>query len=658
MKKPASLGVPTIPMGNERHYILGTAGHIDHGKSSLVRVLTGTDPDRLPEEQRRGVTIELGFAHLSLEDDSESGGTLELGIVDVPGHADFVNNMMAGVGGMDVALFVVAADDGWMPQSEEHLHILTFLGIERCVVALTKADLAEDLDFSVEFVRDSLQGTILEKSPVVPVSSVTGQGIEELKAALYAQLLPAPSPGDFGKPLLPVDRAFSVKGIGTVVTGTLSGGSLQVGDKLLLQPDGLVAHVRAIQNHSQSVEGVGPGMRTALNVPELQVSSRDRLGVSRGNLLTNTQAGAPADTININMVRLSREIPGQSATRRDLPSGRRVRVHHGSGSTGARIHFIESRSISPGQGMLAQLRLDEARFMMVGDRVVIRDWSGEATLGGGVVLDADASRRRLRNEEQVEFLRQRAESPDDLAVLLTSVLERDALIDLSAIKSRLKFSDEEVELAAAKLLADEIACEIGHHLAAASWWDELLACGASLVGAFHKANPDLPGLPLEDLRQSLLLKLPRADLFDLLMEHLGKRGVAQRGTIVAEEAFNPTLAEDIRGAAESIEQALKQEPLNPPGRAELVSDPSSRRALAFLLRSGTVIELSDKVVILNASYQQACGEVLDYLQDHGQATASDLRQHLDTSRRVMMPLLERMDAEGKTRRNGDYRTTG
>ena len=645
-------------MGNERHYILGTAGHIDHGKSSLVRVLTGTDPDRLPEEQRRGVTIELGFAHLSLEDDSESGGTLELGIVDVPGHADFVNNMMAGVGGMDVALFVVAADDGWMPQSEEHLHILTFLGIERCVVALTKADLAEDLDFSVEFVRDSLQGTILEKSPVVPVSSVTGQGIEELKAALYAQLLPAPSPGDFGKPLLPVDRAFSVKGIGTVVTGTLSGGSLQVGDKLLLQPDGLVAHVRAIQNHSQSVEGVGPGMRTALNVPELQVSSRDRLGVSRGNLLTNTQAGAPADTININMVRLSREIPGQSATRRDLPSGRRVRVHHGSGSTGARIHFIESRSISPGQGMLAQLRLDEARFMMVGDRVVIRDWSGEATLGGGVVLDADASRRRLRNEEQVEFLRQRAESPDDLAVLLTSVLERDALIDLSAIKSRLKFSDEEVELAAAKLLADEIACEIGHHLAAASWWDELLACGASLVGAFHKANPDLPGLPLEDLRQSLLLKLPRADLFDLLMEHLGKRGVAQRGTIVAEEAFNPTLAEDIRGAAESIEQALKQEPLNPPGRAELVSDPSSRRALAFLLRSGTVIELSDKVVILNASYQQACGEVLDYLQDHGQATASHLRQHLDTSRRVMMPLLERMDAEGKTRRNGDYRTTG
>ena len=645
----------TIPMGNERHYILGTAGHIDHGKSSLVQALTGTDPDRLPEERRRGVTIELGFAHLSLEDGSGSGGMIELGIVDVPGHADFVNNMMAGVGGMDVALFVVAADDGWMPQSEEHLHILTFLGIDRCVVALTKADLAEDLEFSVEFVRDSLQGTILENSPLVPVSSVTGQGMEELKAALCAQLSSAPPPGDFGKPLLPVDRAFSVKGIGTVVTGTLSGGSLQVGDKLLLQPDGLTAHVRAIQNHSQSVEQAGPGMRTALNLPELQVSTRDRLGVRRGTLLTAPEAGGAADTVNINMLRLSREIPGQSATRRGLPSGRRVRVHHGSGSAGARIYFIEGREISPGQSMLAQLRLDEPRFMMVGDHVVIRDWSGEATLGGGIVLEADASRRGLRNEEQVEFLRQRARLPDDLEVLLGSALGRDALVDLSEMKLRLKFSSEEVEVAAQGLLEDGVACEIGPHLAAASWWEELLTRAANLVGAFHKTNPDLPGLPLEDLRQSLLVKLPRADLFDLVMEHLDKRGVTQRGTIVAEEAFSPTLAEDIRGAAESIEKVLGQEPLNPPGRTELASDPSSRRALAFLLRSGVVIELSDKVVILDTSYRQACGEVLDYLKDHGQATASDLRQHLDTSRRVMMPLLERMDAEGKTLRNGDYR---
>ena len=248
-------------MSEQRHFILGTAGHIDHGKSSLVRALTGTDPDRLPEEKLRGVTIELGFAHLTLDTPE---AVYELGIVDVPGHADFVNNMVAGVGGMDVVLFVVAADDGWMPQSEEHLHILTFLGVKRCVVALTKADLAEDLDFSIAFVSDGLQGTILENAPIIPVSSITGEGIDQLRAELIAQLADAPPVPDYGKPVLPVDRAFSVKGIGTVVTGTLSGGSLSVGNSLILHPDGVEAHVRGIQNHSRAVDTAYPGMRTAL----------------------------------------------------------------------------------------------------------------------------------------------------------------------------------------------------------------------------------------------------------------------------------------------------------------------------------------------------------------------------------------------------------
>ena len=646
----------TIAMSSERHYIIGTAGHIDHGKSSLVRALTGIDPDRLPEEQRRGVTIELGFAHLTLTDDSEEETVFELGIVDVPGHADFVNNMVAGVGGMDVALFVVAADDGWMPQSEEHLHILTFLGVQRCVVALTKSDLAEDLDFSIEFVRDSLRDTILENAPIVPVSSVTGEGIEQLRTALCSQLVSAPPVADFGKPLLPVDRAFSVKGIGTVVTGTLSGGPLGMGDGLTLQPDGLAAHVRAIQNHSQSVETAHPGMRTALNLPELQVSTRDRSGVRRGTLLTGVHAGPPADTINISMQRLSREIPGQLATRRDLPSGRRVRVHHGSGSTGARIYFIEGRSISPGQTMLAQLRLDEPRFMMVGDHVVLRDCSGEATVGGALVLDADASRRRLRNEEQVCFLRQRAEAPGNLSVLLTSALERDSLVDLAELKLRLRFSDGEIDEVVEELLTGGVACEVGSHLAAASWWEGLLTRASSLVGAFHRKNADLPGLHLEDLRQSVLDGLPHPGLFDLVVQHLGERGIIQRGTILAEEAFTPALSDDIRAAAEKIEQALRREPLSPPGRAELATGSSSQRALSFLIRSGTATELSDKVIILTETYDQACEQILGFLQSQGQATASDLRQHLDTSRRVIMPLLERMDTEGKTRRSGDYRT--
>lgn len=643
-------------MSSKQHYILGTAGHIDHGKSSLVRALTGTDPDRLPEEQRRGVTIELGFAHLTLPDSARPEGVLELGIVDVPGHADFVNNMVAGVGGMDVALFVVAADDGWMPQSEEHLHILTFLGVERAVVALTKSDLAEDLEFSLEFVRDELKGTILEDAAIVPVSSTTGDGIDVLREALCAQLASAPPVVDFGKPALPVDRAFSVKGIGTVVTGTLSGGALKVGDQLLLQPSGLTTHVRAIQNHSAAVELAGPGMRTALSVPDLQVATRERPGVRRGTLLTAPTAAPPHDTINIEVRRLEREIPGQLGTRRDLPSGRRVRVHHGSGVIGARMFLLEKKSVSPGGRALAQLRLDEEHAMMVGDRLVIRDWSGEATVGGGVILDAAASRKKIASAEQIRFLNRRAAAIGDLSELLGSAVERDRLVDLAGLKSRLRFSDEQVnEAVGAQQAAGKIG-KISSFLCDRTWWDGLLERAHNLVGAYHKKHADLPGLPLEDLRHGIAPSLPDPGIFDVLIENLEKRGVSQCGTILAEDCFTPALEDEVRMAADNIEKALSVNPMNPPGRAELSPCTNSRRALSFLVRSGAAIELAEKVIILAEQHERACEIVLSFLKEHGRATASDLRQHLGTSRRVIMPLLERMDSEGKTKRDGDYRT--
>lgn len=644
-------------MSSHKHFILGTAGHIDHGKSSLVRVLTGTDPDRLPEEQRRGVTIELGFAHLALPDPDTPDSVFELGIVDVPGHADFVNNMVAGVGGMDVALFVVAADDGWMPQSEEHLHILSYLGIERAVIALTKADLAEDLEFSAEFVRECLVGSPFEGTPIIPVSSIERTGIEELRSELVARLRGATLPPDFGKALLPIDRAFTVKGIGTVVTGTLSGGQLRVGDRLVLQPDGTAAHVRSIQNHSASVEQACPGMRTALNLPELPVAARKRLGARRGALLTWPEAGAPSDTLNIQMERLDREIPGQPGTRRSLPSGRRVRVHHGSGAVGARLFLVEdTRSIAPGERMLAQLRLDEPRFMMVGDRVVLRDWSGETTLGGGTVLEAEASRRGLRNDSQVSFLEERRDHPGDLGGLLHSALARDALVDVTQLAGRLRFSPEEVDSAVAQLVENGVAHRLGARLASADWWEALLVDATNRVEAYHKKNSDLPGLPLGDLRKAIVGRLPEESLFDDLLASLDTRGIRQHGTVVARADFQPALPDEIRKAAAGIEQALGMDPLNPPGRAELAADSETRRALSFLVRSGSALELTDKVVLLTATYEEACERIVAHLKAQGQATASDLRQQLGTSRRIIMPLLERMDAEGRTQRNGDFRT--
>lgn len=642
-------------MSDARHFILGTAGHIDHGKSSLVRALTGTNPDRLPEEQRRGVTIELGFAHLTL-DDPDHGQRYELGIVDVPGHADFINNMVAGVGGMDLALFVVAADDGWMPQSEEHLHILSFLGIKRGIIALTKADLTDDLEFAEAFVRDSLQGSTLEEAPIIPVSSTTGTGIEELRACLAAELAQTPPPPNFGKPLLPVDRAFTVKGIGTVITGTLNGGNLRVGDRLTLQPEGLEAHVRSLQNHSQPIDEAEPGMRVALNLPELPLAQRGRPGVRRGMLLTSPQPGERSETVNVEVTRLNREIPGQNLTKKPLPSGRRVRVHHGSGSTGARLFLMEERELAPGNTQLAQLRFDDPHFLMVGDHLVLRDWSGEATVGGARVLETLASRKGIRNDDHLNFLRQRASNTEDVGALLDSALQRDHYLDLASIENHLRASADELKSAVQALLDQKGAYELGEKLAAASWWDEILTRACDLIGAYHKKNADLPGLPLSDLRQALAPRLPEERLMDRLLEHLEERGVTQLGTVLAESSFTPRLPDEIKAAAETIQQALSQEPLNPPGRGELADDTNSRRALSFLIRSGTALELNDKVLVLTTAYRQACEQILEFIGRAGRATASDIRQELGTTRRVVMPLLERMDSEGLTRRDGDYRT--
>src|SRR6266403_1395559 len=270
-----------------KRFILATAGHVDHGKSALVRALTGTDPDRLPEEKLRGITIELGFAELELR---MRDALLSIGIVDVPVHEDFVKNMVAGVGSIDLALFVVAADDGWMPQTEEHLQILTYLGVNRSVVALTKIDLIQDEHRAIAAIHDKLRDTPFADAPIVPTSVVTGRGLQDLKAAFEHVLTGTPSPRDIGKPRLPVDRVFTLRGIGTVVTGTLTGGTLRRGQSVAIQPSGNIARIRNIQSHNRDVQLSVPGTRTALNLSDIDASE----DVRRGDVVTLTELGGPS----------------------------------------------------------------------------------------------------------------------------------------------------------------------------------------------------------------------------------------------------------------------------------------------------------------------------------------------------------------------------
>lgn len=641
-------------MPEAHHAILGTAGHIDHGKSSLVRALSGTDPDRLPEEKKRGVTIELGFAHLSLPD-VDNDATYELGIVDVPGHTDFVGNMVAGVGGMNLALFAVAADDGWMPQSEEHLQILHYLGVPRIVIALTKADLSEDIEFACEFVRESIKNSPYAEAPIVPVSSHTSAGMDELKATLVRELRDLPRTPDYGKPVLPVDRAFTIKGMGTVITGTLLGGKLHVGDVLACHRGAEEAHVRSIQNHSRSVETALPGMRTALNLPDFQVGSRKKLGIHRGSILVAPGTGAPSDTLDVHLTRLARPIPGQPETGKPLRSSQQVRVHYGSGSVGARILFGEGQSLAPGESGVAQLRLEDPLFTMMGDRLVIRDWSGRATMAGGVILDPVAKRRGFRTSVTQNHLGRLASVIDDPSAAILEKLSHVHLLSAAALSQRLKLSPEAFQLLVQQLTNDGGLVPLAGKLAHAGWWQNAMARAKELVEDFHKANPDLAGLPLQDFRQALTKSSLPPEVIPLLEEALAADGYPGTGTNIARAGFTPGLPDDLAAPVQEIEEKLAATPLNPPGYAELGQSSPHRRAIAFLVRIGRVVKFDDKAVLLTSARDEARARVLAYLDTHGKATASELRQHLDSTRRIVMPLLEEMDAEGLTRRDGDHR---
>ncbi|MDB4517869.1 selenocysteine-specific translation elongation factor, partial [Akkermansiaceae bacterium] len=487
-----------------RNFIIGTAGHIDHGKSTLVQTLTGTNPDRLPEEKERGVTIELGFAHFSLPIPNTQSDTFEIGVVDVPGHADFVNNMVAGVGSIDLAIFIVAADDSWMPQSEEHLQILTYLGIKNFIVALTKADLVDDLEFVTEILADDLQGTALEGAPIIPVSAPTGLGIDELKGAIANTLSDAADPRDFEQPRLAVDRAFSPKGVGTVVTGTLTGGKLAVGTQLTAYPSGLKTHVRSIQNHSASLDEAVPGMRTALNLPDLPLSAKGKKGVSRGHLLVGGNPGEATLEIDVEITRARRPIPGQTGTQRPLKSNHRIFVHHGSGRTQARVLFPEDIVLNPGDTSIAQLRFDHPIHTLAGERLVIRELSGEATLAGAIVLDPHPTRRQFRSVQRQSFLHARAEAPNDLQGLLRTHLERDHFVPTHVLNQSLPFSDAEVKAALKKLTkANEIVARGEKHFAYASYWKELFKKASKAVQDYHLSHPDHVGMSTDLLKKNL-----------------------------------------------------------------------------------------------------------------------------------------------------------
>jgi len=643
---------------SDRHFIIGTAGHIDHGKSSLIEALTGTNPDRLPEEKARGMTIELGFAQLTVPSAANPGQNLRLGVIDVPGHADFVKNMVAGVGSLDLAIFIVAADDGWMPQTEEHYQILHYLQVEHAIVALTKIDIAEDFELALEDVRENLLGGPWENAPVIPVSSHTGAGLDQLRLKIAEILDAQPPKKDAGKPRIPVDRAFSLKGIGTVAAGTLINGSLSVGAEVIIQPSGAPAHIRAAQSHNQQVQTVGPGTRTAVNLSGVGVRDPKSTGkevVGRGDIITLPELGKSVLAIDVLITKSERGIRGIKQSTRPLRTGREVMFHYGSAACRARIHFRGRRSLDPGESAVAEIRFYEPVFVFVGDRFVLRDASLGATLAGGVVLDEDANRRAFRKDFQGAFLEARKDKVHDLEVLLRSQMIRDKACHLSRLLARTVFSRDEIREKTAQLIGEGFLVRHGDWIFEAAWWRKVSRVAAEKIDQSHREHPDQLGLPLRDLRAMMAPELPSPKFFDLMLSGLLAANYTKSGANIRRVDHIPRLPPELIQAGERVRKKLRFDLINPPNKGEAAATPEEEKALRFLTLIGEVVDLDPKTVIARDGYELIKNQITGYLKQHGKATASELRQHTNTVRRILMPLLEMLDAEKVTRRDGDNR---
>jgi selenocysteine-specific elongation factor len=640
----------------EKQFIVATAGHVDHGKSTLVKALTGVDPDRLPEEKSRGITIELGFAELNLA--GPGGEQFHLGIVDVPGHEDFVRNMIAGVGSIDLALLVVAADDGWMPQTEEHLQILTYLGVKRAVVALTKSDIADPAKAEAE-IRDQLRGSAFADSPIIRTSfsylnltGLTGQVPQEtialLKTALTTELSQLQPQRDIGKPRLFVDRAFTLRGIGTVVTGTLTGGTLSRGETVTIQPKNITARIRSIQSHGREIETACPGSRTALNLADVGIGFGQNT-VARGDVIAPPDLGPTADVLNV-LIDRSARLKRDVSTAKPIKNRSSVYIHHGTARTVAKIVLSDKDALNSGESETAELRLASPLFAFVGDRFVLRDPSERYTIAGGVVLNV---RHDVAKKPDRELFRKLAMSPDAVELFVLSEVTRAGTVETSNLLRQSNFSAEEVAVAVERL-SKAGAIFVGNGIATdAGAWQALTDRARNLIDRFHANTPDQRGIELSDLRVSL--DKPELNLFETVVQALCENGFVRHGSRIARRNYRTELPVEIRSAAEEIRARLAAKPFDPPSRNEIVKVPHGQQALRFLLEQDEAISLGDDVVLLKDASARMQKIVTHFIATKGPATASQLRQTLGSSRRVVIPFLEHLDRMGVTQRVGDSR---
>jgi selenocysteine-specific elongation factor len=616
-------------------HVIGTAGHVDHGKSTLVQALTGIDPDRLIEEKEREMTIDLGFAWLTLGDE-------EVGVIDVPGHRDFIENMLAGVGGIDLALLVIAADEGVMPQTREHLAILDLLEVGRGIVALTKVDVVDDpewLEMVTIEVADILESTALAGSPIIPVSARTGQGLEQLKQVLSDSLLAVAPRTDIGRPRLPIDRVFTLPGFGTVVTGTLIDGRLISGTVVEIQPGRLSARIRGLQTHKTKKDAVYPGSRVAINL-----SGVDREKLWRGQVVTIPNSLRETKLLDV----AYRHLANNDAP---IRHNSEVKLFIGAADVLARARIIGRDEIAPGDIGWLQLVLDSAVAVARGDKLILRRPSPGATLGGGQVLDPFPARRYRRfKPDVVERFQTLAQgSPEEL---LLAVLHRHGPLTMKDLSDKTGLEQNDIRSVVDTLQQSGLALKIGHQFVAAANWSKMQDQALGFLDRFHTENPYRLGMEREALRSRLKIS---KDILNHLVSTLSETSrVIENGTLLhlASHAIRFTAEEE--RAINTLLERLDREGVNSPGVKEcktIIGEP----IYFALLESGKINQLNEEVVYSASTYQSLMDRLIAYLEQRETVTAAEIRDLLGTSRKYAIALLEHLDEKQVTRRVGDSR---
>jgi len=629
--------------------VIGTAGHVDHGKSTLVKALTGIDPDRLKEEQQRAMTIDLGFAWLTLP----SGESV--GVVDVPGHIDFIKNMLAGVGGIDAALFVIAADEGVMPQTREHLAILDLLEIPRGVIAVTKIDMIDDEDW-LELIQadiaETMTGTVLANAPIIPVSALRGTGLKTLIQTLDQLLAQAPPRPNRGRPRLPIDRVFSMSGFGTVVTGTLLDGQLQVGQEVEILPQGLKTRVRGLQSHKKSVELAQPGSRTAVNLTGLSTAD-----IARGHVLTTPGWLEPSQLVDVQL-RLLPDSP------RALRHNQEVEFFTGATEVLGYTRLLGTRELEPGQTGWVQLRLAQRIPIIKGDRFIIRQPSPSLTIGGGVVVDPLPRRRhrRFRPEVLKRLETLLAGTPEDV---LLGELDRRGPIPVQILLAECRLPLETASTALAELLkkgdvfilADPVGQAVSLPppkalVSSRAGWATLLGQITTILLDYHSRFPLRAGMPRGELKSRLKLE---TRLFNEAIQ----RG-QQEGTLAGTEntvrlaSHRVKFAPAQQAAVDKLLADFRRAPYNTPLPKE-VAAAVGEEVMLSLIEGGQLTRLSPEVILLTETYQDFVAWLRQYLLQQPTVNVAQVRDAFSTSRKYALALLEYTDEQRITKRVGDER---